>query len=305
MQHVPVMESEVIAGLQIKAEGCYVDGTFGRGGHSRAILQKLNPNGTLHVFDRDPQAIACASEHWGDDPRVRIHSLEFSQMGSVIALESVDGVLLDLGVSSPQLDEPDRGFSFLHDGPLDMRMNNQSGQTAADLLKTVSVGDLARVISRFGEDRFALKIAHAIERARANAPIERTSQLAEIVSAAIPRRFHEVKKHPATRTFQAIRIWVNDELEQLRQGLVAAFDVLRPHGRLAVISFHSLEDRQVKNFMRDLSQDDPHFRGLPSIPVSAQARGRLIDRAQKASDEEIAANPRSRSAVLRIMERLR
>lgn len=305
MQHVPVMETEVIEGLSIKSDGCYVDGTYGRGGHSKAILRLLSTHGRLHVFDRDPQAISHARATWGTDERVHIHAQEFSTMADVLPAQCVDGVLLDLGVSSPQLDEAERGFSFMSDGPLDMRMNNHAGQTAAQLLATVSVGDLARVISRFGEDRFALKIAHAVDKARQQKNIERTSELAEIVAQAIPRRFHEIKKHPATRTFQAIRIWVNSELEQLTQGLSAAFTLLNPHGRLAVISFHSLEDRVVKNFMRDRSQDDPHFRGLPHIPESAKATAKLIGRAQKASDQEVAANPRSRSAVLRVMERLR
>jgi 16S rRNA (cytosine1402-N4)-methyltransferase len=299
------MASQVLSSLCIRSDGWYVDGTYGRGGHSRAILNELGPNGRLYVFDRDPQAIADAKQQWGQDARVIIHATEFARMAEQVDESSVDGVLLDVGVSSPQLDDPQRGFSFMQDGPLDMRMDNQHGPTVAEMLAEAEVGEIAQVISRFGEDRFAYKIAKAIVDSRAVAPIHRTRQLADIVANAIPRRFHESHKHPATRTFQALRIWVNRELDQLSLGLEAAFNILKPHGRLAVISFHSLEDRLVKNYMRDLASDAQQWRGLPNIPVEAQARAKLIGKAQHADATEVEHNPRSRSATLRVLERVR
>jgi len=298
------MEAEVVRDLCIRADGCYVDGTYGRGGHAQAILQRLNADGRLHVFDRDPTAIRHAQATLGQDSRVHICAGEFARLLEFVAADSVDGILLDLGVSSPQLDDAERGFSFLHDGPLDMRMNHDNGMTAAEFLASATVPELVRVLNLYGEERFALKIANAIVSARELAPLSRTHQLADLVSQTIPRRFHGRNKHPATRTFQAIRIWINAELEQLKAGLTAAFAALKSQGRLAVISFHSLEDRQVKNFMRDLSLEDERWRGLPNIPKSAQPRARLIGRAQRATPAEVLINPRARSAVLRVAERL-
>lgn len=304
VRHVPVMESEVVESLRIRAGGCYVDATFGRGGHAKAILANLNSSAQLHVFDRDPTAIEHAHTHFANDPRVHIYHSEFSELSAHLSPQSADGILLDLGVSSPQLDDADRGFSFLHDGPLDMRMNPTQGMSAATYLATAEAKDLALVLSQYGEERFAMKIAQTIVKSRETEPLTRTKQLADLVASAIPRRFHEMHKHPATRSFQAIRIWVNQELLQLSQGLQAAFSCLAPQGRLAVISFHSLEDRQVKNFMRDLSVDAEPWRGLPNIPASAKAKARLIGRAQRATSAELHLNPRARSAVLRVLERV-
>jgi len=302
--HAPVLLGEALEALAVRPDGFYVDATFGRGGHSRALLEQLGERGTLLAIDRDPQAVAAARAQFGADPRATIVHAPFSRLGEVLgdAGRPADGILLDLGVSSPQLDDAARGFSFLRDGPLDMRMDPGSGESAAQWLARAGEREIAMVIARLGEDRFARRIARAIVDARSVAPIETTGRLAEVVSRAVPTR--EPGKHPATRTFQALRIHVNRELEELEEVLPQAVEWLAPGGRLAVISFHSLEDRMVKRFLRRAAQDDPAWAGLPAIPAQARAKLRLVGRAVFPSEEEVAANPRARSAVLRAAERV-
>lgn len=301
--HKPVLLREAADALSIKAEGTYVDATFGRGGHSREILSRLGGAGRLIAIDRDPAAVASATAI--ADSRLTVFQAEFSRIGRVVAeaaVTSVDGVLLDLGVSSPQLASPVRGFSFRHDGPLDMRMDPGRGPTAAEWLAHASELEIGEVIRRHGEERFAKQIARAIVAARSGGPIHRTRQLAQIVAKAVPSR--EPSQDPATRTFQALRIHINQELEELSVVLPQCVDLLLPEGRLVVIAFHSLEDRIVKRFLRAQSQAD----ALPArLPVRARdlppPRMRLIGRAQRASAAEIAVNPRARSAVMRVAER--
>jgi 16S rRNA (cytosine1402-N4)-methyltransferase len=304
--HVPVLLGPAISGLNLKADGCYVDGTFGRGGHSRAILEELGSVGRLLAIDRDPQAIAEAPESIKSDPRVELINGKFSDLERYAAdrnlLGNVDGLLLDLGVSSPQLDEAGRGFSFRSDGPLDMRMDPASGTSAADWLATVDEKRLKKVLWKFGEESFATRIARAICRAREDQPITRTSQLADVVEKAVPRS--RSKRHPATKTFQAIRIFINDELGELAAALNASLALLRPGGRLCVISFHSLEDRAVKRFMRQASQEPEQYRGLPDIPPQFRPTMKVVGKAQAPSEDEIAGNARARSARLRVAERL-
>jgi 16S rRNA (cytosine1402-N4)-methyltransferase len=304
--HVPVLLGPAISGLNLKADGCYVDGTFGRGGHSGAILEELGSAGRLLAIDRDPQAIAEAPESIKSDPRVELINGKFSDLERYAAernlLGNVDGLLLDLGVSSPQLDEAGRGFSFRSDGPLDMRMDPASGTSAADWLATVDEKRLKKVLWKFGEESFATRIARAICRARQDQPITRTSQLADVVEEAVPRS--RSKRHPATKTFQAIRIFINDELGELAAALDASLALLRPAGRLCVISFHSLEDRAVKRFMRQASQEPEQYRGLPDIPPQFRPTMKVVGKAQAPSEDEIAGNARARSARLRVAERL-
>ena len=305
-EHVPVLLGPVLDGLSIKADGIYVDGTFGRGGHSKAILERLDANGRLVAIDRDPQAITSVSEVLRDDPRLELIRGEFAQLETIVGemqlVGKVDGFLLDLGVSSPQLDEAGRGFSFLRDGPLDMRMDPDSGVSAAKWLATVGEKELKRVLKTLGEERSAARIARAIIAARDETAITTTRQLAGIVRAAAPAR--RQKKHPATKTFQAIRMAINAELEQLEAALAQSVDVLREGGRLCVISFHSLEDRMVKRFIRDASREPEQYRGMPSIPEAMRPKLRPIGKAISASAEEIALNVRARSAHLRVAERL-
>ena len=304
--HVPVLLDPVIAGLNLHEDGLYIDGTFGRGGHSLAILNRLGDTGRLLAIDRDPQAIATAADALKSDPRFELTQGEFSELKEYAIkrnlLGKVDGLLLDLGVSSPQLDEAERGFSFQSDGPLDMRMDPTSGSSAADWLANVKERDLRKVLFEFGEKRFAVRIARAIVAARALRPIRRTAELAKIVSEAVPS--HGQKRHPATKTFQAIRIRINDELQQLEQALQASTELLGSGGRLCVISFHSLEDRRVKRFMREASRVAAPWRGLPEIPEEHQPPFKLIGKMISATDEEIEVNVRSRSARLRVAERL-
>lgn len=304
-EHVPVLVEEVLEGLAPRAGGLYVDGTFGRGGHTARMLDALGPNGAVLALDRDPAAIEAGHRRFGDESRLTLVHAEFAELARVVAAQArgreVLGVLLDLGVSSPQLDQPERGFSFAKDGPLDMRMDPLHGESAAAWLARVDERELARVIYELGEERFSRRIAATIVAARAEAPIERTSQLAAIVQRAVRTRDG---KHPATRTFQAIRMFINDELGQLRTALEAAYAVLAPGGRLAVISFHSLEDRMVKQFIRSKSTVDPVFAGLPVIPPAARPVMREVGRKRRATEAEIARNPRSRSAVLRVAEKL-
>ncbi len=282
-----------------------VDGTFGRGGHSRELLRRLPANARLIGIDRDAAAAASAREI--TDSRftfVRSHFGDIARALAELGISQVDGILLDVGVSSPQLDDASRGFSFMRDGPLDMRMDQSRGHSAADWIATASIDDLTEVIRDYGEERFASRIAAAIVEARQRQPVERTVQLAQIVEKAVPARW--TGQHPATKTFQAIRIHINQELEELRMALSATLPLLAPGGRLAVISFHSLEDRMVKLWMRDQAgrtPEDPRLRYLPKTE-SASAKIKLVGKDVAPSDEEVSANPRSRSARLRVAERL-
>ena len=307
-EHVPVLLGPVLDGLDIKPDGCYVDGTFGRGGHSGEILKRLNANGRLIGIDRDPDAIASAPPSLTDDPRFELIKGCCAQLekfaGERKLIGRVDGLLLDLGVSSPQLDEARRGFSFLRDGPLDMRMDPDSGSPASDYIKNVEERELIKTLRMYGEEKFAPRIARAIVEMRANAPIRTTKELADIVSNAVPARARAQKKHPATQTFQAIRIAINGELEQLTSVLEQSVDVLKTGGRLCVISFHSLEDRIVKRFMRDMSREPEPYRGMPAIPEEFKPKFRVMCKAVVATAEEIGMNRRARSARLRVAERM-
>ncbi len=305
-EHSPVLIDEVLEALKPRPDGIYIDGTFGRGGHAQAILARLGPAGRLLAIDCDPQAVAAAGARFGADARFTIVRGRFSMLAQLVDERGwsgrVDGIVLDLGVSSPQLDEAERGFSFLRAGPLDMRMDPDCGESAAQWLNRAAEADIARVLRECGEERFARRIARAICHERSAQPIETTAQLAAIVAAAVPTR--EPGKHPATRTFQALRIHVNRELEQLAAVLPQALAALRPGGRLAVVSFHSLEDRMVKQFLRDEARGDRFPPDLP-VPKSALApRLRLIGKAIHPAAAEIERNPRARSAVLRVAERL-
>ena len=301
--HITVLLEEAVEALSIKADGVYVDGTFGRGGHSRAILSRLGPAGRLIAFDRDPVAVAAGQAVL--DPRFELVHAPFSDFAGALAergISKVDGVLLDLGVSSPQLDEAERGMSFRFDAPLDMRMDTTRGVTAAEWLAEASVADITRVLREYGEERFAYEIAKAVVAARAGGHVATTGQLAALVEKAV--RTREPGQHPATRTFQALRICVNQELEELSLVLPQVVAALATHGRLVVISFHSLEDRIVKRFMRDASRPPQ----LPArLPVRAADLPRpklaLVGKPVYPSDAEVVANPRSRSAVMRIAER--
>ncbi len=311
-KHISVLLNESIDGLNIKPDGTYIDGTFGRGGHSRTILSKLGENGRLYSIDRDPQAIEEASKI--DDPRFTIIHGPFSgiaEYAEQYQLQGeVDGVLFDLGVSSPQLDDAERGFSFMKDGPLDMRMDPTSGIPVSEWLAKADLDDITWVIREFGEDKHARRIARAIVEYCANEenePLTRTSQLAKLISDAAPKSFKE-KKHPATRAFQAFRIYINSELEEIDKALVGASSILAPQGRLSVISFHSLEDRMVKRFMRKESKGPQVPHGIPMTEAQIQALGsanlKTIGKATKPTEQEIELNPRSRSSVLRIAEKL-
>ena len=305
--HVPVLLGPVLDGLEIKEDGCYVDGTFGRGGHSGEILKQLSANGRLISIDRDPDAIAAAPKSLTDDPRFELIRGDCAQLEAFMdernLIGKVDGLLFDLGVSSPQLDEARRGFSFLRDGPLDMRMDPDSGVPASQWLATVEQKELIRVLRQYGEETHATRIARAITEARAVAPIETTGQLAAIVAAAVPAKARAQKKHPATKTFQAIRIAINDELEQLSAVLQQSINVLKTGGRLCVISFHSLEDRMVKRFIRDAASEPEQYRGMPSMPAELRPKLKPIGKVVVATAEEIQLNRRARSARLRIAER--
>jgi 16S rRNA (cytosine1402-N4)-methyltransferase len=302
LQHETVLLNEAVDALNIKTDGVYVDATFGRGGHSRLILSRLGVAGRLYAFDKDPKAIAAGAAI--KDVRFELIHSGFEHIATELAqrsVSSVDGVLMDLGVSSPQLDEAERGFSFRFDAPLDMRMDTTSGQTAAQWLAAVGETDLKEVISQYGEERYARAIARAIVAQRTVTPITTTKQLAQLVASVIPR--HEPGQNPATRTFQAIRIYINRELEELSLALPASAKLLASAGRLVVISFHSLEDRIVKRFMRELSSSPE----LPArLPIRAAdipaAKMKLVGRAVKPGADEVTRNPRARSAVMRVME---
>ncbi|WP_430433122.1 16S rRNA (cytosine(1402)-N(4))-methyltransferase RsmH [Methyloversatilis sp.] len=303
MEHIPVLLAEALDALAVRPDGVYVDGTFGRGGHSRALLARLGPGGRLIALDRDPSAIAAGQAI--TDPRFTLVHARFAEMGAELeqlGVHGVDGVLLDIGVSSPQLDEAARGMSFRQDAPLDMRMDTSRGETVAQWLARADEADIREVIRDYGEERFASAIAKAIVAARSERPVDTTYQLAQIVAAAV--RTREAGQHPATRSFQALRIFINQELEELSLVLPQALAALRPGGRLAVISFHSLEDRIVKRYMADQASPPQPPRNLPlradQLPKPTM---KLIGRF-RAGNDEVARNPRARSATLRVAEKV-
>jgi len=302
--HRTVLLREAVEALAVRPGGTYIDGTFGRGGHSRLIMERLGAQGRLIGFDKDEAAVAVAREQFSGDERFRMVHESFTQI-TVVAEQmglrrQVDGLLLDLGVSSPQLDEAERGFSFMQDGPLDMRMDRTRGVSAAEWLNSAEEEEMAGVIRDYGEERFARRIARAIVRERAESPLLRTVQLAELVERASPVR--DRHKHPATRTFQAIRIFINRELDDLQDALRGSLEVLAVGARLVVISFHSLEDRLVKRFMRDQERGPQLPKGLPVPHAQAHGPLRVLGKAVKPGAAEVADNPRARSAVMRIAE---
>jgi 16S rRNA (cytosine1402-N4)-methyltransferase len=304
--HQPVLLDEVLEALAVKPGGVYVDGTFGRGGHAAAILAQLGPEGRLLAMDKDPEAVHSARMQFGNDPRFEIEQGAFTMLSQLLAQRQlqgrVNGLLLDLGVSSPQLDDPMRGFSFIADGPLDMRMDPESGISAAQWLQQADEREIADVLRRLGEERFAGRIARAIVTSRATAPLRTTLQLASLIEAVVPSR--EQHKHPATRSFLALRIFINHELDDVHAVLEQVPDALAPHGRLAVISFHSLEDRIVKRFIRDEYQGEPAPVEFPLAGMDYQPRLRPLGKAIRAGQAELQRNPRARSAVLRVAERM-
>ena len=306
MQHTSVLLKPAISALAIRENGVYVDGTFGRGGHSQAILSYLGDDGLLLAIDKDPEALLAANETPFQCQNFRIHQGSFKDLETFAKREGieqgVDGVLLDLGVSSPQLDQAHRGFSFIQDGPLDMRMNPDQGLSAAQWLAEVEEETLSGVLKQYGEERFARRIAKAIVTHRESEAFVSTAQLAEVVAKANPA--WEKHKHPATRTFQAIRIYVNQELKDLEEALEASLRLLKVGGRLVVISFHSLEDRMVKQFIRKNSRGDPFPKDLPVTQDQLKVKLKKIGGAVKASPEELQANNRARSAVMRVAEKL-
>lgn len=308
--HKPVLLDEVIEALNIRADGFYIDGTFGRGGHSREIIKRLGPEGRLLAFDKDPDAVMSVGNDLIQDERFEIIKGSFTMLMQHVKRHEVEaqvaGILFDFGVSSPQLDDAERGFSFRFDAPLDMRMNPSEGQTVAEWLNHAKEIEIANVIYEFGEERASRRIAKAIVNARVENSITTTSQLADLVRKVVPPRKHAKRSgdvHPATKTFQALRIYINRELDEIRDVLPQAVDVLCPGGRLAAISFHSLEDRIVKRFMRDQSTPKAYPPELPIMPDNSDVQLKLIGKKIRASKEEINENPRSRSATLRVAER--
>ena len=308
MSHISVLLHETVDALLAgRSTGIYIDGTFGRGGHTRLLLSKLDENSHVYAFDKDPQALETAAVLAAEDLRFTIIHASFADLQQEMAargIETVDGVMADLGVSSPQLDQAERGFSFMKDGPLDMRMDPTSGQSAAEWLAKADVDDIAWVLKTFGEERFAKKIARAIVHDRVTEPYVRTRQLAEMIARVNPSK--EKGKHAATRSFQAIRIYINSELDEIETALNGALDVLAPHGRLSVISFHSLEDRLVKHFIRkhEKGPEVPHGIPLTEAQLAGGRKLKSIGKALKPSDHEVNENTRSRSSVLRVAERL-
>ncbi|WP_181418814.1 16S rRNA (cytosine(1402)-N(4))-methyltransferase RsmH [Aquipseudomonas alcaligenes] len=308
-RHITVLLDEAVEALAVRADGCYLDGTFGRGGHSRLILERLGPEGRLLGFDKDPLAIASGNALAAEDGRFVVVQRSFAELGEELAARGlvgkVDGLLLDLGVSSPQLDDAERGFSFLNDGPLDMRMNPEVGVSAAQFIATADEDEIARVFKEYGEERFAKRMARAVVQRRTVKPFERTADLAQVLTDANPA--WEKGKNPATRAFQGLRIHVNNELGDLERGLDAALEGLAVGGRLVVISFHSLEDRIVKQFMKRQAKGeaDKLPRDLPIIPKAFEPRLKLLGKPIYAGEAEVKANPRSRSAVMRVAEKLR
>jgi 16S rRNA (cytosine1402-N4)-methyltransferase len=304
--HAPVLADEALAALSLEAGGYYVDATFGRGGHTARILEALGGEGRVLAIDRDLEAIETGRRRFADELRLTLVHAPFSRLGVLVPQYAqgrpCSGLLFDLGVSSPQLDTPERGFSFRSDGPLDMRMDATRGEPVRAWLARASLDEIREVIGSLGEERFARRVAQAIVEARRTHPLERTGELAALVARAV--RTREPGKHPATRTFQALRMHVNDELGELRHGLAAAVDVLAIGGRLVVISFHSLEDRLVKQFIRDASTLDPELARLPFLPAGAQPRLKRIGRKLRPGPLERERNPRSRSALLRVAEKV-
>ena len=308
-RHITVLLDEAVEALAVRADGCYMDGTFGRGGHSRLILERLGPDGRLLGFDKDPLAIATGNALAAEDGRFVVVQRSFADLGEEAAARGlvgkVDGLLLDLGVSSPQLDDAERGFSFLNDGPLDMRMNPDAGISAAQFIASASADEIARVFKEYGEERFAKRMARAVVERRELKPFERTADLAQVLTDANPA--WEKGKNPATRAFQGLRIHVNNELGDLERGLDVALETLAVGGRLVVISFHSLEDRIVKQFMKRQAKGEADNlpRDLPIIPKAFEPRLKLLGKPIYAGEAELKANPRSRSAVMRVAEKLR
>jgi 16S rRNA (cytosine1402-N4)-methyltransferase len=305
--HVPVLSGEAFEALAVQADGLYIDATFGRGGHTALILGALGPEGRVLAFDRDPEAIAAGHRRFPDEVRLALVGAPFADIAARVPQLSkgraVRGILFDLGVSSPQLDDPARGFSFRADGPLDMRMDPSSGEPVSAWLARAGEPEIREVIATLGEERFARRIAAGIVAARSSKPITRTLELADLVARAV--RTREPGRNPATRTFQALRMHVNDELGQLRRALAGALELLAVGGRLAVISFHSLEDRIVKQFIQQHSSVDPVYAGLPMIPDSVQPRLRRVGGKIRAGEAELAGNPRARSSVLRVAQKVR
>lgn len=306
VEHIPVLADQALEALALETDGYYVDATFGRGGHTAPLLQALGPEGRVLALDRDPQAIAAGARRFAGEMRLTLVHASFADVGTLVPAyaggRGCRGILFDLGVSSPQLEDPARGFSFRADGPLDMRMDPTSGEPVSAWLARASVDEIREVIAALGEERFARRVAQAIVAARREHPLERTRELAELIARAV--RTREPGKHPATRTFQALRMYVNDELGQLEKALAGALDALAVGGRLAVISFHSLEDRLVKRFMQRESQLDPAIASLPVVPPQLTPRLKLVGRKLRPSRDEVARNPRSRSALLRVAEKL-
>jgi len=307
-EHISVLPKEAVAALNVHAAGCYLDGTFGRGGHSRLILQELGEDGRLLGFDKDPEAVAVGCALSGEDSRFEIIARSFAELDGELRqrelMGKLSGILFDLGLSSPQLDDAARGFSFQQDGPLDMRMNPEQGQSAADFLASADEAEIERIFKEYGEERFARRMARAVVERRSERPFTRTTDLAEVLKTANPA--WEKNKHPATRAFQGLRIYLNQELSDLERGLAAALEALAPRGRLVVISFHSLEDRIVKRFMQNQARPPKDYRPR-YLPVPLQpftARLAVLGRAQRPSNEEVARNPRARSAILRVAEKL-
>ncbi len=305
--HISVLLDEAIQALAIDPDGIYIDCTFGRGGHSSQILSQLSPHGRLIAIDRDPTAIEAAKK-FSSDPRFKIEHFGFADLAEIAerndVVGKVSGILFDLGVSSPQLDVAERGFSFMNDGPLDMRMDTTRGETAAEWLARADVEDISWVLRTFGEEKHAWRIANAIVDTREESPLTRTGELAALIKKTAPQR--EIKKHPATRSFQAIRMYINSELDQIEKALASSLDVLKTDGRLAVISFHSLEDRLVKQFMKKHSQGRQVPRGMPISEAELQKGKKLnlVGRKTKPSKDEVTRNVRSRSSVLRVAQRL-
>ena len=303
-QHVPVLLNEALEAIRIKPDGLYIDCTYGRGGHSRAFLSQLSPQGKLFVLDQDPAAVAHAREEYSADTRVKVFYRSFADLQALTIEENacgkVDGIFFDLGVSSPQLDNEERGFSFSHDGPLDMRMNTSQGQTAAEWLANITAPELFHILKEYGEERYAKKIANSIVSLREKKAITTTRQLAEIAQDCYPKNYQGI--HHATRTFQAIRIALNNEIEALHKGLNAAFELLAIRGRLVVISFHSLEDRIVKRFIRKTKSTN----ALPKLPVQHKPEifMREIEKLVRPTEQEVKINPRSRSAKMRVAEKV-
>jgi len=306
LQHVAVLRDAAIEALSVKADGVYIDGTYGRGGHAEKLLNQLGSEGSLLVIDKDPMAIADAKTKFKNDSRVAVFHGSFADLVQALELSgfsaTFDGLLLDLGISSPQIDDGARGFSFRRDGALDMRMNPEAGVSAAAWIASASESEMMEVLWKYGDERFARRIVKSIVSERVNKPLQTTLQLADLISAAVPRKFHG-KKHPATKSFQAIRIFINQELADLEQCLEVAVEKLNFEGRLVVISFHSLEDRMVKRFFKKHSSPPSYPRGLPVLDSNLAVPFRVIGKAIKPTSDEVTENVRSRSSVMRILER--